>query len=288
MAEDLGKGCGSASGESDLDRLLVEAARAGDRGAFDELYRRHYSSARSFACRLLGSAQNADDLVAESFTKVLQRIIAGGGPTTAFRSYLLTTVRTTFYKQLAGQRMVDRQVELSELVLPSVEGDPVLDKLDAELAAMALASLPERWRTVLVRIEVEKQPTTVVADFLGIQANAVAALAFRAREALRVAYVQMHVKATVDEACRESSSNLAAWSCGRLSRGLRFRVQQHVAGCAGCTTAANEVAELLALLRRSVPLAVTVPVPLSRQGDCEGQQREQHRAGTPEALKPVS
>ncbi len=230
------------------DLQLVDMARAGDGRAFEELYRRHHASARSFARSLLGSAQNADDIVAESFVKVFQRIVSGGGPTTAFRAYLLTTVRTTFCKQLAPERLVNRAVDLSEIAAPVVDDDPVLHKLDVEYATMALTSLPERWRTVLVHLEVEGKSTAEMAALLEIDANAVAALAFRARKALRIAYAQMHVKVTTNSTCREYSENLAAWSCGKLNRNLRVRVRQHVEICPVCATAADEVADVLKTL----------------------------------------
>jgi RNA polymerase sigma factor (sigma-70 family) len=255
MTENLDS-CGE-QGACTSDSSLLQAVRAGDRDAFGELYRRYHASAHGFACRLLGTSQGADDLVAEAFTKVLNRIVSGGGPAT-FRAYLLTTVRTTFYKQLAVDRLVDRQADLSEQVVPAVERDPLIEKLDADLALRALESLPDRWRTVLILLEIEKRPTSTVAGMLGIHPNALAALAFRAREGLRVAYLQMHVKSTVVAECRLSTSNLAAWLCGRLGQGLRIRVQRHIATCSRCTSAAREVSELLTQVRRSAPLTVVV------------------------------
>jgi RNA polymerase sigma factor (sigma-70 family) len=208
---------------------------------------------------LLGSGQGADDLVAEAFAKVLKRLAAGGGPDSAFRSYLMTTIRTTLYKQLAADRMVDRQVELSQLSLPMWHPDPVVDKLETELAVRALRSLPERWQRVLRLLEVEGNTTATVGQRLGLRANAVSALAFRARDALRLAYLQMHVNGAVPERCRETTTNLAAWLCGRLTRSLRLRVYQHLQDCQRCARAADELTDLLAQMRRTVPLAVADP-----------------------------
>jgi RNA polymerase sigma factor (sigma-70 family) len=257
MTEDLDS-CDDQTAYSS-DTSLLHAVRAGDRDAFGELYRRYHACAHSFACRLLGTSQGADDLVAEAFTKVLNRIVSGGGPSTLFRAYLLTTVRTTFYKQLAVDRLVDRQAELSEQVAPVTDRDPLIERMEADLALRALESLPDRWRTVLVQLEIEKKPTSAVARRLGIHPNALAALAFRAREGLRIAYLQMHVKSTVGAECRLSASNLAAWMCGRLGQGLRVRVQRHIDTCGRCASAAREVSDLLTQLRRSAPLTVGAP-----------------------------
>lgn len=247
-------------GDARTDSELLEAVRQGDRDAFGELYIRHQSRAYRFACTLLGSAQGADDLVAEAFVKVLKRLVVGGGPTTAFCSYLLTTVRTTLYKQLASDRLVDRQVELSTLPVPVPERDPVVDQLDMDLAARALDSLSDRWQLVLRYLEIEDKSTAAVAELLGIRSNAVAALAFRAREALRVAYLQMHVNTEVEGSCRETADNLAAWLCGRLNRRVRSRIRWHLDSCEACTNAAAELLDLAAQLRRMVPLAACQPV----------------------------
>lgn len=238
----------------DLEFRLVEAVRSGDREAFGELYRRNFASAYSLARKLMGTGQGADDVVAEAFVKVFTRIVAGGGPTSMFRAYLLTTVRTTFYKQLNRERMMDRHVELTEALLPPDKSDLFGDQFESQLAMRALASLPERWRTVLVLLELERLTTSAVAELLGLRANAVAALAFRARDALRLAYVQMHVKAAAQNSCRESVGNMAALLCGRLGRGKRERVRAHLRACDDCARAAGEVSELLGRLARSVPL----------------------------------
>lgn len=244
------------SGGDRTDDSLADAVRNGDRAAFADLYIRYAAVAHRFACRLLGTTQGADDVVSESFAKVLNRLLAGGGPTTAFRSYLLTTVRTTLYKQLAADRMVDRQVELPESSVV-VQTDPLMEQLDAGFAARAFHTLSERWQSVLWHLEVEDKSTATVAGLLGIHPNAVAALVFRARDALRVAYLQMHVNTDVKDGCRESAANLAAWLCGRLHRAQRTRVEQHLDCCDRCARAAVELSELVAQLRRWAPLAVS-------------------------------
>jgi RNA polymerase sigma factor (sigma-70 family) len=251
-----------ADRDSAVEIALIQAARTGDRVAFGVLYERYEPMAYRFACKMLGTVQGADDLVAEAFAKVFERIVSGGGPTTAFRAYLLTTVRTTWYKQLAGDRMIDRQVDLSDLSVVSLERDLLEDRLDVALAAGAFASLPERWQTVLWYLQVENESTATVAERLGIAPNAIAALAFRARDALRIAYLQMHVKTDVDVACRESAGNLAAWLCGRLNRGLRIRIEKHIAGCPQCRASAVEVRDLMTQIRRMVPLTLGRSTPV--------------------------
>ena len=177
------------------DAELVAAVRCGDLEAYGLLYRRHAGAARTQARQLVGSRPDAEDLVAEAFAKVLDAIRAGGGPDQAFRAYLLTTVRNT----LCDRRRRDRPLEWTDdpgrydVGLPWE--DPAVAELEATLAARAFHRLPERWREVIWRTEVERAPRPEVASLFGLTPNGVAALAYRARERLRQAYLQEHVAA---------------------------------------------------------------------------------------------
>jgi len=50
-----------------------------------------------FTRQLVRDPNEADDLVSESFAKILQVLRGGGGPDAAFRAYLYTTVRRVAY-----------------------------------------------------------------------------------------------------------------------------------------------------------------------------------------------
>ena len=71
--------------------------------------------------------------------------------------------------------------------------DTAVAELDSTLAARAFHRLPERWQTVLWHTEVEQESPAEVAPLLGLTPNGVAALAYRAREGLRQAYLQEHL-----------------------------------------------------------------------------------------------
>jgi DNA-directed RNA polymerase specialized sigma24 family protein len=52
----------STANTSDIERL-VRASRAGDRGSFDELVRTYQRRAMQLAVRMLGNADEADEVV---------------------------------------------------------------------------------------------------------------------------------------------------------------------------------------------------------------------------------
>ena len=231
------------------DAELIAAVRAGDRAAFAQLYERHERAARRMARQLSASPHDVDDLVAEAFARVFDMLSAGRGPDSAFRAYLLTAVRNGMYERARR----DRRLELSEDMGRHDRGEPWVDPAEAELnsalAARAFASLPERWRTVLWYSEVEQESTAEVGSRLGLRPNAVAALAYRAREGLRQAFLQAHVSGCDEEACREAVARLGSWTRDRISTGDAARVEAHLATCRRCRQVAAELEEVNSGLR---------------------------------------
>ncbi len=245
---------GELDGPSDAH--LIAAVRAGDGDAFGHLYRRHVAAAHNLARQLTRSTAERDDLVAEAFAKVLDTMRAGGGPDIAFRAYLLTTLRNTLYDRIRR----DRRLELSDDMTRHDPGEPWVDTAVADfettMAARAFARLPERWQTVLWHTEVEQETPAQVAPVLGLSANGVAALAYRAREGLRQAYLQEHLADADGKECRHTVERLGAWARGGLSRRSRAQVDRHLESCAQCRLLARELADVNSSLRGLIAPAV--------------------------------
>jgi RNA polymerase sigma factor (sigma-70 family) len=225
------------------DAELIETARSGDARAFGELWRRHYRSAARVA-RQFTSSIDADDLVSEAYARIYQRVLAGGGPTGAFRPYLYTTIRNLASSWGAASR--DVQVDIIEdFEDDRIPDDPAAWALDRTLTARAFRSLPERWQTVLWYTEVEGMDPHEVAPLMGMTANGVAALSYRAREGLRKAWLQAHVSdAAASGECQWAMSRLGEHARDGLSNRDRERLTVHLVGCAKCTIVSEEVDEV--------------------------------------------
>lgn len=155
-----------------------------------QLYERHRVQGLQFARTLLNSAEDAEDVLHEAFTKSVSAIRNGFGPTDTFGPYLSTCVRSAA-NSLWTKRARESPSFLDHLDADAVE-DPALETVlsvfEHENIAAAMRSLPERWRTVLWHAEVMGEPPRKIAPLLGIEPNAVSALLGRARAGLRAAY----------------------------------------------------------------------------------------------------
>lgn len=228
------------------DTVLLAQVRDPDpaaaAAAFDALYRRHAAAALRHARHWARTEAAAEDLRAEAFTRVLEAIRAGTGPSQALLPYLLTTMRRVAAHWAEGERRTRPVADPADLERPEPPADPVLAALERALAGLAFGALPERWRTVLWHTEVEHESPAQLTELLGIDAGAVAALAYRAREGLKQAYLQAHITEIGDPACRPYAARLGTHARGRLARRERERVAAHLTHCADCT-------ELFAMLK---------------------------------------
>lgn len=231
------------TGLTTSDEELIANARSGDQGAFAELWRRHYRSGARVA-RQFTSSIDADDLVSEAYTRIYQRVLAGGGPSGAFRPYLYTTIRNLASSWGAKSR--DVQVDdIADYEDPSTMDDPVALALDRTLTARAFRSLPERWQSVLWYTEVEGMDPHEVAPILGMSANGVAALSYRAREGLRKAWLQAHVSEPgTSEDCKWTISRLGDHARHSLTEREQQKINDHLLTCTKCAIISEEVDEV--------------------------------------------
>ncbi|MFI6027786.1 sigma-70 family RNA polymerase sigma factor [Amycolatopsis magusensis] len=241
------------SGQSDAE--LIASVRAGTISAYGQLYERHVNAAYNLARQLSRSPAEADDLVSEAFAKVLDTLRAGKGPDTAFRAYLLTALRHTAYDKTRKDKRLDLNEDMSTVGAEALTvqfSDTALSGLERTMAAKAFARLPERWQAVLWHTEIEQQTPAEVAPLLGLTANGVSALAYRAREGLRQAYLQVHLAETSAERCRAAADRLGAWTRDGLSKRERAQVETHLDECERCRALAAELADVNGALRSVV------------------------------------
>src|SRR6266702_3355708 len=254
---------------SDAD--LIAASRAGDAAAYDSLYRRHVAAAHGLARQLVRNRAEADDVVAETFAKILDLLYRGGGPDDAFRPYLLTAVRRAAYDRHRAERrqLVTDEMEAFDRGVPFA--DPAVADLERTMIARAFASLPERWQAVLWHTEIEGARPADVAPLLGLTANGVAALAYRAREGLRQAYLQMHMSGPAREACRPVAGKLGAYVRGGLAKRGAAAVAAHLDRCADCRGVFAELGDVNVALKGIVAPIVLGPAAVAYLASAAGK-----------------
>ncbi len=215
------------------DAALLSLARRGNEAAIGALFVRYRQSAEHYA-RYLGMKSDAPDVVSETFAQIIDLIRRGKGPDKAFRAYLLTSVRHECGRRAKARLKLVTTGETDDLDQAVEFGNGELSVFERGVVRDAYASLPERWRAVLWELDVEGRTPQEVAERQGMKANAVSALAYRARAGLRESYLQQHVGRGNDSLCEPTRDTMAAVVRGTAKQRDRERVLLHLDDCDRC------------------------------------------------------
>ena len=176
-------------GGSDSD---VARAAAGDRGAFERVYRLHVNRVFSLCARMTGDRTRAEELTQDVFVRAWEKLNLFRGES-SFGTWLhRLTVNVVLNARKTDSRQRSRIEETDEDegggidAIPGVVGSPLApgDLLDLE---EAITRLPPGARRVFVLHDVEGYKHEEIAEMLGVTSGATKAQLHRARLLLREA-----------------------------------------------------------------------------------------------------
>jgi RNA polymerase sigma factor (sigma-70 family) len=164
----------------------VEKARAGDRLAFEELYRSHCGRIYALCWRMCGGDKGlAEDMVQEAFVRAWNKLDLFRGDS-KFGTWLhRLTVNVVLSDRRIRVKRLQRERELVDDVERTLVGDRnVFAGLRMDLEA-AIAGLPERARTVLILYDIEGYQHNEIAEMTGMAVGSSKAQLHRARKLVR-------------------------------------------------------------------------------------------------------
>ncbi len=178
-----------ATGESDL----IRRAQSGDTEAFGALVTRHERFVYNLALRVIGDAQEAEDLAQEAFVRAWLALANFRGQA-QFRTWLFRIVTNLCYNRLPGLRR-----ELSAFGDDCLMEAPDDAPANADPAASLEASeqqanlhreidgLPESYRLLIVLRYQQELSYEEIASVVNLPLGTVKTGLFRAKERLRLA-----------------------------------------------------------------------------------------------------
>lgn len=225
------------------DDELVAAARLGDADALGSLWGRHQAVAMRVARRLT-DAVTAEDLVSEAFLRVHAALRAGGGPTGAFRSYLLSTVRNLHTDILRSRQNATILVEQTRDLESLMEPVRTVDGGTRALAKDAFLRLREKDRMVLTLTLMFNFDVNAVATEMNIPVEVVPMLSHRARENLRQSFILCHLRPAGSAGCAAHVAKMAVYFRGSMPSGKRLALEAHIEACTSCSNSFAEAGRL--------------------------------------------
>jgi RNA polymerase sigma factor (sigma-70 family) len=203
------------------DAALGERFAAGDEDAFAVLYERHRATVLAVSMGVLGSRDDAEDAVQDSFAGWR----AAGALTHPWdlRAWLIRVARNAAID--VGRRR--RSVEYVGDGALEQATPPATDSTELRVVPDGIRGLPESQRTALLMRELAGHTYREIADHLDAHEDAVRGLIARGRIGLR------HYRAASELPCERAREAIAV---DPHHRPRDRTVRRHVGGCAGCQT----------------------------------------------------
>ena len=186
---------GAATREAEVDdTVLHRRLVAGERGAFDELYRRYSSAAYGLAYRVTGLQVLAQDVVHDAFLALWRAPEAFDERRGSFRTFFLSLVHHRAVDTVRRETRLRSRNERAANLEPLTGEDPAEGVADAAYLAVrreqvreALGTLPPEQRQVLEMAYFGGKTQVEIAGELGIPLGTVKTRTFAALRKLRAA-----------------------------------------------------------------------------------------------------
>ncbi len=229
------------------DERLIALIRRGNHGAFEELVRRYQTRLLSFCRHMLGSREDAEDVLQEVFAAAFNAILADDRA---------INVRPWLYR-IARNRSLNHLRRVQAIGVDSMDvhfaehGTTTADKVDSREAFRELIAdvgdLPETQRTALLLREIDALSYEQIAEAMETTIPSVKSLLVRARVSL----------AEAAEARRLSCEEVR-FELGEIAEGLRRRtsppVRRHLRACERCGTFRIELRSSTKALAMMLPV----------------------------------
>jgi RNA polymerase sigma factor (sigma-70 family) len=210
------------------DRTLAERTASGDTAAFEAIFERHHRGLLSLCRHLLGSREEAEDVLQHTFAVAYRELVERGAPD-HLRAWLYATARNRCLDLLRQRRELP-----AGLPAGATAGLPEEVERRSDLRELLddLGRLPEDQRAALVLSELGDMEHAEVAEVLGCRRDKVRALVYQARAAL-AGWREARAMS-----CRSVREEIAIARGSGLRRG---HLRRHLKLCADCAAFREDV-----------------------------------------------
>lgn len=157
-----------------VDKELLLRLRAGDAGAFEEIYHTYKEPLAKNLLRLLRDEALAQDALQDLFMKVWQgreRI----DPDKSFRAYLYRIAQhlvVDYYRKAAADGRLQAAMLRDTHMVPSLE-DQLVDREQLQIVQHLIDQLPEERRTVFTMHKIEGRSYKEISELLNLSPAAI-------------------------------------------------------------------------------------------------------------------
>ncbi|MBI5104733.1 MAG: sigma-70 family RNA polymerase sigma factor, partial [Solirubrobacterales bacterium] len=217
------------------DERLIALTRRGNQAAYETLVARYQARLLAFCRHMLGSREDAEDVLQEVFAAAFNAILADDRPINV-RPWLYRIARNRSLNHLRRQTAIgvdSMDIHLAEH--GTTTADKVHDREEFRQLVADVQTLPETQRTALLLREIDALSYDQIAEAMETTVPSVKSLLVRARVSLAEAAEARRLT------CEEVRVELGEWAEG-LSR-VSAPVRRHLRTCDRCSAFKKQLSQ---------------------------------------------
>jgi len=171
----------------DIHRQVVEACKAGNRKAYNELYNSYAKAMYNICYRMMNNAEEAQDMLQESFVDAFRRLESFRFEST-FGAWLKKIVINKCINALEKRRIVWADEEITDTLIYDSADDTIDEEelhLSVERVKKAMNQLPEGARVIFSLYLLEGYDHTEISEILHISESTSKTQFMRARNMVK-------------------------------------------------------------------------------------------------------
>jgi RNA polymerase sigma factor (sigma-70 family) len=179
--------------QNDIHMPLVEACKAGNRKAYNELYNSFSKAMYNICMRMMGDAEDARDMLQEGFVEAFHKLGSFRGEST-FGAWLKRIMVNRCINELEKRRIVWVSEEITETLSIVDEKDGPDEeelRLNVERVKKAMDQLPEGARVIFSLYLIEGYDHMEIAEILKISESTSKTQFMRARQLVKEKLIAM-------------------------------------------------------------------------------------------------
>jgi RNA polymerase sigma factor (sigma-70 family) len=231
------------------DARLVEQVRRGNDAAFEVVFERHGPAILGFCRHMVGSPEEAEDVVQHTFAAAYRDLQRDGEREIALKPWLFAIARNRCVSVLRARREVPVGADALDPGSGRWLAEQVEERAELRRLLADVRELPDEQRAALLLAELGELSHAEVASVLGCEVSRVKGLVFRARSAL---IARREAREAPCERIREQLANLRG---GALRR---TELRLHLRECRGCRAYREQVKQQRRMLAAALPVAPTL------------------------------
>lgn len=248
------------------DEQLLDAAKAGDARAMEQLLAQHEPRIYRFGLRMCGNEDDAREVLQETLLATFKNLGAFRGDA-QLSTWLYQVARSFCIKQRRRHEGEPAEhTPLDDVAVRRVADDAsgsdarTHARQVGEVIQAALSALPIEQREAIVLRDVEGLSTEDAAQVVGIEEQALKSRLHRGRMALKQNLAAVLEDDASNFGCDALRDELASYAASEIDQAACARIEEHLKQCPTCTSACDSLKRTVSMCRAIPGGEVPIPV----------------------------